>query len=268
MTSLTSGGPRSGLRLVVLASLVVLAACSTPASRAVARPSTASVRHVLGLGDSVTAGSACGCVDFVRLLAHELSARTGHAVSATNRGRGGQTSAQLLALVRGDDDTRADVRGADTVLVTIGANDLLPALQGWDDGRCDEACARRDVGAVTARVADVVREVLAIRAGRPTRVLVTDYWNVFEDGDVARADRGEAYLGWSDRLTRAFDAALCPKVVAAGATCLDLYAPFKAADGSADPTALLAGDGDHPNAAGHALIARLMLAQLTSSSRR
>jgi lysophospholipase L1-like esterase len=96
-------------------------------------------------------------------------------------------------------------------------------------------------------------------------VIVTDYWNVFEDGDVGRDDRGAAYLAWSDRLTRAFNAALCPRVAAAGATCLDLYAPFKGADGRGDPTGLLAGDGDHPNAAGHALIARLMLAQLMSA---
>jgi lysophospholipase L1-like esterase len=222
---------------------------------------------VLGLGDSVTAGTACGCVDFVRLLAHDLGLATKQAVSATNRGHSGQTSAQLLALVRGDAGTRADIRSADADVITIGANDLAPALQAWDAGDCDDACAVRDVGVVTSRVADVVREVRKLRAGRPTRVLVTDYWNVFEDGDVGRGDRGSAYLGWSDRLTRAFNAALCPKVSAAGGTCLDLYAPFKGSDGHRNPTGLLADDGDHPNAAGHALIARLMLDALTASGR-
>ena len=280
--------------LAVLMGLVVLAGCSAAshpqsglsavaadrASGAVNSPSTSpstsptpspspspAFRQVLGLGDSVTAGNACGCTDFVRLLARELTLRTGQDVTPTNLGHAGQTSGQLLALVRSDQATRSAVRAADVVLVTIGANDLVPALRGWDDGRCDDDCASSDVDAITSRVAAIVREVHALRAGQPTRVLATNYWNVFEDGEVARADRGEAYLGWSDRLTRAFDAALCPKVEAEGATCLDLYAPFKAADGSADPSALLADDGDHPNAAGHALIARVMLAQLLGSSR-
>ncbi len=273
------------LWLVGALGLVVLSACTstsraaspspastptsnpTPTPTATATAPAPTVGTVLGLGDSVTAGTACGCVDFVRLLAHDLTIATKRDVSSTNRGRPGQTSAQLLALVRADPGTRADVRSADAVVVTIGANDLAPALTAWDAGTCDDACAQHDVAAVTSRVADIVREVRALRAGRPTRVIVTDYWNVFEDGDVGRDDRGAAYLAWSDRLTRAFNAALCPKVTAAGATCLDLYAPFKGSDGRSDPTGLLADDGDHPNAAGHALIARLMLAQLTSLSR-
>ncbi|MGN6301869.1 MAG: SGNH/GDSL hydrolase family protein [Angustibacter sp.] len=274
------------LWLVAALGLVVLAACTrtaatpsastapstgtasptgTASSAGTPTPTAADVHRVLGLGDSVTAGSACGCVDFVRLLAHDLGLATGQDVTATNRGRPGQTSAQLLALVRGDAGVRADIRSADADVITIGANDLTPALQAWDAGGCDDACAQRDVGTVTSRVADVVREVQALRGGRATRIIVTDYWNVFEDGDVGRDDRGAAYLAWSDRLTRAFNAALCPKVTAAGAICLDLYAPFKGNDGRSNPTGLLADDGDHPNAAGHALIARLMLAALTSS---
>jgi hypothetical protein len=45
----------------------------------------------------------------------------------------------------------------------------------------------------------------------------------------------------------------------AGATCVDLYAPYKG-DGSRNPTALLAGDGDHPNAAGNQLISSALMA--------
>ena len=263
------------LVLLVLVGALGLGGCTSGPAAATSARGTAStarvgvpaVHQVLGLGDSVTAGTACGCVDFVRLVAVELSARTGSTVHATNRGRGGQTSQQLLQLVRHDAGLRADVRTADADVITIGANDLAPALDAWDAGACDDACARQDVETVTARVADVVREVLALRGGRPTRVVVTDYWNVFEDGDVGRDDRGAAYLAWSDRLTRAFNAALCPKVTAAGATCLDLYAPFKGSDGRTNPTGLLADDGDHPNAAGHVLIARLTLAALTSPAR-
>jgi lysophospholipase L1-like esterase len=39
---------------------------------------------------------------------------------------------------------------------------------------------------------------------------------------------------------------------------VDIYAPFEGA-GDRNPTALLADDGDHPNAAGHRLIAKALL---------
>ena len=50
-------------------------------------------------------------------------------------------------------------------------------------------------------------------------------------------------------------------------TYVDIYTPFKGADGSTDDTALLADDGDHPNAAGHQLIATALLAALRSEGR-
>ena len=39
----------------------------------------------------------------------------------------------------------------------------------------------------------------------------------------------------------------------------DLYAAFKGEHAERDPTNLLAADGDHPNAAGHRLIAQALL---------
>jgi lysophospholipase L1-like esterase len=90
-------------------------------------------------------------------------------------------------------------------------------------------------------------------------VLVTDYWNVFQDGDVGTAEHGAAFQSWSDALTRAESTRICGGAQSAGATCVSLYAPFKG-NGSINPTSLLAADGDHPNAAGHQLIASTLLA--------
>ena len=56
------------------------------------------------------------------------------------------------------------------------------------------------------------------------------------------------------------------KMLEEGPYPLDLKRRIKGPDGHRDPTGLLADDGDHPNAAGHALIARLVLAQLTTPS--
>jgi lysophospholipase L1-like esterase len=41
-------------------------------------------------------------------------------------------------------------------------------------------------------------------------------------------------------------------------TYVSTYKPFKGANGTNNPTRLLASDGDHPNARGHALIAAVL----------
>jgi lysophospholipase L1-like esterase len=262
---------------VALALAVLCAACgparhSGPptASGGSATSTAAPVVQVVGLGDSVTAGTACACQDFVRLYAAGLARRWHRVVHESNLGRGGLTSAGLLARLEGDPTVRSQVAAAEVVLVTIGANDLVPALHAWDEGSgqdqatCGGACEDRDLDRVGRHVRDALREVRQLRGDRPTLVLVTTYWNVFEDGDVAAADRGTEYLRWSDGLTRRLNEAIEQAARAENAVPVDLYAPFKA-DGRRDPTPLLAGDGDHPNAAGHRLIASALLAATPTS---
>jgi lysophospholipase L1-like esterase len=214
---------------------------------------------VVGLGDSVPAGSACHCVDFVRLYARELPAVDGGPATARNLGKPGSTSADLLRSLHEHSAIARAVAGATIVLVTTGANDLGPVRRRHRRSGCGSDCWHDAVAQVGRNIAGIVDAIEHLRAGRSTLVLVTDYWNVFPDGSVARREFGEAYLRWSDRLTADSNAAICAGARSAGARCVDLYAPFKG-NGGIDPTTLLAGDGDHPNARGHRLIARTLLA--------
>jgi lysophospholipase L1-like esterase len=232
---------------------------------------TSAPFQVVGLGDSVTAGTNCNCEDFIHLYAAALSRLWGRPDRAINLGRGGLTSPGLQSQLQADPTTRVAVAGADVVVITIGANDLLPALQAWDDapgvdeedcgGACDSATIDR-----TARhnesILDSVRE---LRGGQPTDVFVTTYWNVFADGAVGERDRGSEDLQWSDQLTRRLNAQIEGAALMEGAVTVDLYQPFKA-DGTADPTPLLADDGDHPNAAGHRAIELALLAASPKSA--
>ena len=95
------------------------------------------------------------------------------------------------------------------------------------------------------------------------RVLLTGYWNVFLDGTAARA-KGTAqdYLHVADAVTREVNGEIRSAAAAHGSVFVDLFTPFRGADGRKDCTPLLAADGDHPDAAGHALIARTLLAAL------
>ncbi|HEX8972223.1 SGNH/GDSL hydrolase family protein [Oryzihumus sp.] len=228
-----------------------------PGSPGSSGPPAPPVR-VVGIGDSVTAGTACDCTDFVRLYAQGLTSH-GTPATASNLGVGGMTAAGLLDAVRRPGPLRDGVAGADVLLVTIGANDLMPQLQQWAHGGCPASCWAPSVRRVADTVAELVRTARQLRGAPGERVLVTGYWNVFDDGDEAAAARGTAYLAWSDGLSRALNVALCDAARGNGATCVDLYTPFKG-DGSRNPTPLLASDGDHPNAAGHRLIAGALLA--------
>ena len=183
-----------------------------------------------------------------------MTQRTGIPAQADDLGEPGQTSVGLRSELQGGTTLAADVSRGDIVLITIGANDLSAARDKWNTDICDLVCSAPTIDQIGDNLEMIVRDVSALRDGRRTLIVVTDYWNVFEDGDVARAGLGDAFLSWSDSLTRVANARICASARVAGAICVDLYAPFKG-DGDADPTSLLASDGDHPNAEGHRVIA-------------
>ncbi|MHB1475336.1 MAG: SGNH/GDSL hydrolase family protein [Dermatophilaceae bacterium] len=214
---------------------------------------------VVGIGDSVTAATVCGCTGFVESYAADLPAVAGGPARAVNLGTNGLTAAELRTLMTRPGPTATGVAEGDILLVTIGANDLTPLLSRWQGSGCTAACYLPAVDDVGSDVAAVLSAAKDLRGGRPTRVLVTDYWNVFADGDVAGASDGPAYLQWSDELTRALNRRICTVARNAGATCVDLYEPFKG-NGNLNPTALLAADGDHPDAAGNLLISQALMA--------
>jgi len=235
-------------------------AATTSASVASPAPAVSLASAVVvGIGDSVTSATVCGCTGFVESYAAHLPAADGGPARAENLGAGGLTAAGLRTLMTQPGPTPTSVAEADVLLVTIGANDLTPLLSRWQSSGCSMACYSPAVEAVGSDLGDILAAARSLRGHRPTRVLVTDYWNVFADGDVARASDGPAYLRWSDELTRALNVSICNAARNAGATCVDLYAPFKG-DGSKNPTELLAADGDHPNAAGNQVISSALLA--------
>ncbi len=224
-------------------------------------PTQVARQTVVGLGDSVTAAYHCGCVDFVTRLASRLPSAYGGPGRAVNLGVSGLTTAGLATQVASAAKTRRALGTAGVVVVTIGANDLVPLVTTWRSAGCPTSCIQPAVDAMGARLTALLR---AVRATAPTgsTLLVTTYWNVFQDGDVARQAFGPVFLSWSDAVTRAANASICAATTAVGGVCVDLYAPFKGSTGGEDDTALLADDGDHPNAAGEVVITRALLAAL------
>lgn len=210
--------------------------------------------EIVGLGDSVPAGTACDCDSYVALVGAELVRDRADDVVVRNDSIAGYTTWDLLDDLA-DPDVRAELARADLVIVTIGANDLSADLTG--DPACiaddERGCAPDALDEVAGRLTQVIHGVRALQPAG-SALVVTGYWNVLLDGEVGR-ELGPDYVAASDTLTRAFNARAELVATGAGATYLDVYAMFKGADGEVDPTRWLASDGDHPNAEGHALIA-------------
>lgn len=226
--------------------------------QATAGTSTARTVHVVALGDSVPSGAACGCDPFPVLYGRLLAHHTGGRVTVDDEGVNGLDTAGLLAQLR-QPAVAGAVRRAGVVLVTIGANDFADHHDDVTGGGCGAGseCVDDEVGAMREGLAAVLDRVRALRNRHPTTVLVTGYWNVFEDGDVAVGASGAAGLEASLTLTRRVNAAIQGAARSAGAAYVDLFPAFQAS--GHDITGLLADDGDHPDAAGHALIARILL---------
>jgi lysophospholipase L1-like esterase len=231
---------------------------STPAPSASATPS--GPLRVVGLGDSVPAGSACGCTSYVDLVGQQAASGAGRSADVDNLARSGYTTPDVLDQLQ-QPEAEGAVTTADLVIVTVGANDFDSGLVS--DPSCDGPaldCYRSDLSQQGSHLAQVLSRIRALQAGRTGTILVTGYWNVFLDGEAGRAE-GSAYVENSNALTLAVNRDIATAAGQAGATYVDIYTPFKG-DGSRDDTALLADDGDHPDEAGHRLIARTLEAAL------
>ncbi|MGY2875048.1 lysophospholipase L1-like esterase [Marmoricola sp. URHA0025 HA25] len=262
----------------VLAAAAVLAACGThgapagalhaPATSAPARAESlqssaatgTGALRVIGLGDSVMAGTNCGCSGLVDEYAAALGHRVHRPVHVDNLGDNGAVTDDLLTDLTSNPQTRSAAARADMVVVTIGANDLAPQLRARRSSGCPRTCFQVAAAAVGRNLSRVLRALQSARGGRTDHVLVTNYWNVFLDGQVALDAEGRAEHDWSVRVTDAANAAICRAARTSGARCVDLVRPFKGSGGR-DPTPLLADDGDHPNAVGmKVIVAALMKA--------
>ncbi len=215
---------------------------------------------LVSLGDSTTTGAACpDCVPFPTLLGRAIGTRAGRPVSVRNLGVDGSTSSDLLASLSSGRPGAAAVRHADMVTVTIGANDLVPALDGYLAGqRCGSdriGCFTPMLRTLRVNMAAILDRIGQLSAGRPIAVRVTGYWNVFVDGSVAAATFDAAQRADSVALTVQVNDLIKEVSLSRGMAYVDLLTPFEGPDGTGDPTALLAPDGDHPSQTGHQVIA-------------
>ena len=174
---------------------------------------------VLALGDSVSAGTACGCRAFPSEYGALLNRRTGSPVTVDNESVSGLDTAGMLAQLQ-QPPIEAAVRRADVFLVTIGANDFADHHDRVVEGYCavgtTSDCVGDEMWTMRTHLAEALAEIRTLRAGLPATVLVTGYWNVFEDGQVAQQASGTHGLQASIQLTRRVNDAISSVAGSAG----------------------------------------------------
>ena len=210
-------------------------------------------RRVVVIGDSVATGSHCDCTAYGQLVANELAHADGRRTTTTNLAKAGATTSSVLSELS-QPAVMARLRGAEVVIVTVGANDFEQSQQLDCGPGVSMACYALSLETLSDRIAQILSRIQSLSGAQRSRVVVTGYWNVFLDGQVGRS-HGVAYVRDSVELTQRVNSIIATQVAAFQGVYVDLYSAFRG-DNDADDTALLAADGDHPNAAGQTVIAR------------
>lgn len=223
-------------------------------------PSPGRPYVTVALGDSVPSGAGCeGCTSYPELVGQGLGAHFAVAQHTLNLSISAHQASQLMAQLQ-QPDVAADLRAAQLVLLTDGANDLDFSL--LDRADCAQTMSTCDATTIETVRTSLVAALTRIRALNPTvTVVLTGYWNVTVDGLVAQQDQTPLERQNAGTLTLDFNAMVQAVAEQTGARYVDLWSPF-ARRSTSTVTDLLVGDGDHLSQQGHQLAARVILKEL------
>ena len=131
----------------------------------------ASLNYV-ALGDSLAVGTGASYKGYVDRYADYLRADTSAQVSVTNLGQDGQTSSELLHVLRNDASSREAVIAANAITFNTGLNDLGRAGEAYEDGTCGGAdnqdCLRAAVEAFKKNWDAIIAELSSLRSSSNT----------------------------------------------------------------------------------------------------
>jgi lysophospholipase L1-like esterase len=215
---------------------------------------------IVALGDSVPRGTNCDCRPYPPLTADDLAASTGRSATATNDAVAGATTASVLAHLNSDEAVIDHVRTADAIEIEVGANDVAYSKS------CATAvdCYAAELPSLETNLAAIVARARELTAGHKVVVVLLDYWSVWLGGQYALA-QGPEYVSAAEQMTDKVDSIINATATETGSYYVDLRAAFKGPDYAYDETHFLSSDGDHPNAAGHAQIAKAVDAVLSKA---
>jgi lysophospholipase L1-like esterase len=120
----------------------------------------------VALGDSLAVGTGASLNGYVNRYADYLRTDTSTQVSVINLGQDGQTSSELLHVLRNDASSREAVRAASVITFNTGLNDLGHAGQAYENETCGGAdnkdCLREAVEAFKENWDAIITELLSL----------------------------------------------------------------------------------------------------------
>ena len=251
---------------------VVVAVTVVTAAYLVALPTlvnAAGAAIYAAYGDSIAFGAFAPIGrGYVPLFANAIANDNGVFVSTTNLGVPGWTSKDLLNALQTKLLFRVAARASNVITWNIGGNDLSAARNLYKAGACggpdNRDCLDAAVATLESNWDHIIQTLFILRQSRPTIFRTMDIYNPFVAEDMATEsftpglttfDVLKPYL---DEVNDYITTTSTPK----GVFVAQVYDAFNGTSHDQDPGAagLLAFDDFHPNAAGHALIAKKLRA--------
>ena len=208
------------------------------------------------MGDSLAFGILDTQGGYVVRYRNDIVADTGFSVSLLDLGVNGAHSGDLLTSLTTDPTFRNNVAASQVVTWDIGGDDMLHAINLFNQGACGGAdnqdCMRAALADFLTNWDAIVTQILALRSNSNTIIRTMDIYNPFvvELQLKGQYNTVEPYLDQANAHIAASAAANhIPKA--------QVHQAFNGITGTGDPITkgLLAPDGIHPNDAGHQAIA-------------
>ena len=121
-------------KAIAAAAMLTIAAMTMPMQTVSAEDIVDAPYNVVVLGDSISTGYGLedSSKSYVSVLEHHMNQKV------TNLAKDGTTSSELLQSLQGDSTMQSAVAGADIIVVTIGANDILQPVLNNDVVKVDD----------------------------------------------------------------------------------------------------------------------------------
>ena len=173
--------PLTVMGLVIV--LAFLAACAPPGTPAATPTEATPTWDYVALGDSTPTGYGVQ-KSYVDIYAEYIEADLGVTVRVHNWARNGQSAAQLVTALQGDQALRDDIHEAEVITIWTGANDILARVGVYPAGgicgkweKLNMDCVREGVTALKANIDAIIAEILSLRSPDETLILIADVGN-------------------------------------------------------------------------------------------
>lgn len=209
------------------------------------------------LGDSLAFG-AIAAQGYVPRYQSDLEVDANPNVVLVNLGHNGWHSGDLLNALQNDSTFRTSVSSAQVITWDIGGDDLLHAVNLFNQGTCggpdNQDCLRSAVATFIPNWDTIVAEILSLRDPKQTILRTMDVYDPFitQEKAIGAFAVIQPYL-------QQVNSHIATSAAANGIPMAAVHQAFNGVNGDEDPSAkgYIAIDGVHPNDTGHQVIADL-----------